>query len=164
MAEPVLWVSEPEVNGEIRVLDPHDGSPLPGVPVATEHDVAHAVVTARELLPSWKATPAAERGAALRRVARALSERAEELAGEILRLCIQMGGSITGEHGVGVEKRAYLPEQYGDADMDVMQRLRRALDPKGIANPGKMLLVAEAPALTRHVPHPLEQQGVISRA
>lgn len=80
MAEPVLWVSEPEVNGEIRVLDPHDGSPLPGVPVATEHDVAHAVVTARELLPSWKATPAAERGAALRRVARALSERAEELA------------------------------------------------------------------------------------
>ncbi len=95
-------------------------------------------------------------------------ERAEELAGDILRLCIGMGGSITGEHGVGVEKRAYLPEQYGDADMDVMRRLRQAIDPKELANPGKMLAVGqpvgEAPALTSHQPHPLEQRGVISRA
>ena len=91
-------------------------------------------------------------------------ERAEELAGEILRLCIRMGGSITGEHGVGVEKRAYLPEQYSAHDMAVMTRLRRAVDPKEIANSGKMLLTGEAPALTSMKPHPLEQQGVISRA
>ena len=93
-------------------------------------------------------------------------ERAEELAGEILRLCIRMGGSITGEHGVGVEKRAYLPEQYSAHDMAVMTRLRRAVDPKEIANSGKMLAVdgiGDAPALTSAKPHPLEQQGVISR-
>jgi glycolate oxidase len=66
-------------------------------------------------------------------------ERAEELAGEILRMCIEMGGSITGEHGVGMEKRKYLAEQYGPVDMDVMRALRRAMDPRGLANPGKML-------------------------
>ena len=91
-------------------------------------------------------------------------ERAEELAGETLRLCIRMGGSITGEHGVGVEKRAYLPEQYSEGDMAVMVRLRQAVDPKELANSGKMLPVGEAPALTSVKPHPLEQQGVISRA
>jgi glycolate oxidase len=73
-------------------------------------------------------------------------ERAEELAGEILRLCIAMGGSITGEHGVGMEKRDYLAEQYGPVDMDVMHALRRAMDPKELANRGKMLVLAEAPS------------------
>jgi glycolate oxidase len=67
---------------------------------------------------------------------------AEKLAGEILRLCIRMGGSITGEHGVGLEKRAYLPEQYVGADLDVMQRVRRAVDPAELANRGKMLVPA----------------------
>lgn len=90
-------------------------------------------------------------------------ERAEELAGEILRMCIRMGGSITGEHGVGMEKRAYLPEQYAEGDMDVMTRIRRAVDIKELANRGKMLPVAEAPALASQKPHPLEQQGIISR-
>ena len=92
-------------------------------------------------------------------------ERAEELAGEILRLCVRMGGSITGEHGVGVEKRAYLSEQYGAVDMAVMVRLRQAIDPKELANSGKMLAVAgagDAPTLTSVKPRP-EQQGVISR-
>ena len=90
-------------------------------------------------------------------------DRAEELAGEILRLCIRMGGSITGEHGVGMEKKAYLPEMYGEGDMAVMVRIRQAVDEKGLANRGKMLPDAEAPALTLHSPHPLEVQGVISR-
>ena len=90
-------------------------------------------------------------------------DRAEELAGEILRLCIRMGGSITGEHGVGVEKKAYLPEMYGEGDMEVMVRVRKAVDEKELANRGKMLPDAEAPALTLHRPHPLEVQGVISR-
>lgn len=65
--------------------------------------------------------------------------RAEALAGEILRMCIRMGGSITGEHGVGMEKRAYLSEQYAGEDYRVMVRIRQALDPKGLANRGKML-------------------------
>jgi glycolate oxidase len=87
---------------------------------------------------------------------------AEELAGEILRLCIRLGGSITGEHGVGMEKKAYLPEMYGEGDMDIMVRVRKAIDTKELANRSKML-PTEAPALLSHVPHPLEQAGIISR-
>jgi glycolate oxidase len=67
-------------------------------------------------------------------------EKAERLAGEILRMCIAMGGSITGEHGVGLEKRAYLPEMYGPAEMALMAEMRAVMDPATIANPGKMLL------------------------
>jgi glycolate oxidase len=69
-------------------------------------------------------------------------ERAEALAGEILRLCIALGGSITGEHGVGMEKRRFLGEMYGEADMASMQRLRHAIDPLEIANRGKMFAAA----------------------
>jgi glycolate oxidase len=65
-------------------------------------------------------------------------ERAEQLAGEILRLCVHMGGSITGEHGVGLEKRHYLPVMFGEADLDAMQAIRRQMDPLEIANRGKM--------------------------
>lgn len=65
-------------------------------------------------------------------------ERAEHLAGEILHLCVRLGGSITGEHGVGMEKRAYLPEMFGKTDLEAMRRLRRAMDPLEIANRGKM--------------------------
>ena len=66
-------------------------------------------------------------------------ERAEWLAGEILTMCIRMGGSITGEHGVGVEKHAFLPQMFGKEDMATMNRLRRAVDPHEISNRGKML-------------------------
>ena len=64
-------------------------------------------------------------------------ERAETLAGRILRLCIEMGGSITGEHGVGVEKLEYLPAMFNADEIDCMMRLRAAFDPLCIANPGK---------------------------
>ena len=90
-------------------------------------------------------------------------ERAEALAGQILRLCIKLGGSITGEHGVGVEKRDYLPEMFNPDEMDCLQRIRAAFDPLGIANPGKMFPVAGAPALHHSGLHPLEAAGVISR-
>ena len=90
-------------------------------------------------------------------------ERAEELAGEILRLCIRLGGSITGEHGIGLEKREYLEEMYGASDLEFMHQLRRAVDPLELANRGKMLPSAEAPALTTRGAHPLEKQGIISR-
>jgi glycolate oxidase len=90
-------------------------------------------------------------------------QRAEALAGTILRMCIEMGGSITGEHGVGVEKREYLPEMFGPDEMDAMRRLRAAFDPLGIANPGKMLATGEAPSLRHAGLHPLERAGVISR-
>ena len=69
--------------------------------------------------------------------------RAEALAADILRLCIRLGGSITGEHGVGLEKRAFLPEMYAPGDIAFMQRLRDAVDGRRVANRGKML---ETPA------------------
>jgi glycolate oxidase len=66
-------------------------------------------------------------------------ENAEKLAGTILQMCIRYGGSITGEHGVGVEKLQYLPQMFSWEDMETMQRLRRAIDPLELANRGKML-------------------------
>jgi glycolate oxidase len=90
-------------------------------------------------------------------------ERAEELAGEILRLCVALGGSITGEHGVGMEKKAYMAEMFSEADLAAMQRIRRALDPLELSNRGKMFPGGEAPALMHSGPHPLEKAGVISR-
>lgn len=90
-------------------------------------------------------------------------ERAEALAGRILRMCVEMGGSITGEHGVGVEKRDYLPIMFKADEVAFMQRLRAAFDPLGIANPGKMFPTDEAPALKQHGLHPLEKAGVLSR-
>jgi glycolate oxidase len=90
-------------------------------------------------------------------------ERAEALAARILRMCIEMGGSITGEHGVGLEKRDFLPEMFNSEEMDCLQRLRAAFDPLGIANPGKMFPGAEAPALQQRGLHPLEKAGLLSR-
>jgi glycolate oxidase len=90
-------------------------------------------------------------------------ERAEALAGRILRMCVAMGGSLTGEHGIGMEKREYLPEMFTADEIDCMQRIRAAFDPLGIANPGKMFPGGGAPALQQHGLHPLEKAGVISR-
>ncbi len=72
-------------------------------------------------------------------------QRAEELAGEILRMCIRLGGSVTGEHGIAMEKRAFLPEMFDEEDIEAMRRLWRAVDPGQIANRGKMFLPEEEP-------------------
>ena len=90
-------------------------------------------------------------------------ERAEEAAAEILRLCISMGGSITGEHGVGLEKRAFLQEMFTPDDIEIMHRVRHAFDPNELANPGKMFPVGSPPALTHVGLHPLEKAGVAFR-
>jgi glycolate oxidase len=65
-------------------------------------------------------------------------EEVEELGGEILKLCVRIGGSISGEHGVGAEKRCYMPEMFTPADLETMQWVRKVFDPKGIANPTKI--------------------------
>lgn len=90
-------------------------------------------------------------------------EAAEGLAGQILAMCIEMGGSITGEHGIGMEKREYLEDMFSGNDIDAMKRVRSAFDPKLIANPGKMFPGEGAPSLSLHGLHPLEKAGVISR-
>jgi glycolate oxidase len=90
-------------------------------------------------------------------------ERAEALAARLLRTRIEMGGSITGEHGVGMEKRDFLPEMFDPPSVAMMDRLRRAFDPRLIANPGKMFPGTEAPVLSAGGLHPLEKAGVISR-
>ncbi|MDO8211075.1 FAD-binding oxidoreductase [Conexibacter sp. CPCC 206217] len=72
-------------------------------------------------------------------------ERAESLGSEILELCIRAGGSVTGEHGIGVEKRAYLPLMFSPDEMALMHRLRHAIDPLELANRGKMLVPEGTP-------------------
>jgi glycolate oxidase len=65
-------------------------------------------------------------------------ENAEELAGEILKVCVDAGGSITGEHGVGYDKKQFMPLMFNDEDLDTMYLIRCAFDPKGLCNPGKL--------------------------
>ena len=62
----------------------------------------------------------------------------QELGAEILRLCIDAGGSITGEHGVGSDKRCYLDWMFSPDDLATMRLVREAFDPQGLANPGKI--------------------------
>jgi glycolate oxidase len=64
--------------------------------------------------------------------------RVEEAFKEIFDEAIRLGGTITGEHGIGLAKKSFLPKFAGDAQMRVMRELRRALDPNGVLNPGKM--------------------------
>jgi len=93
------------------------------------------------------------------------AERAEALAGLIVQACVDAGGSITGEHGVGVDKKRYMPAMFDDADLAAFQRLRCAFDPEQRANPGKVMptprLCGEVPGPYRR--HPLEQAGVAER-
>ena len=90
-------------------------------------------------------------------------DRAEVLAAEIIRLCIRLGGSITGEHGVGLEKLQFLAEMYDEPSIDCMRRLRLAMDPLQLANRGKKLADGAGVSFS-HGLHPLERAGVISRA
>ncbi len=93
------------------------------------------------------------------------AERAELLAGKILEACVEAGGSITGEHGVGTDKACAMPLMFGESDLEAMQRLRSAFDPHGLANPGK---VFPTPRLCGEVPgpyraNPLELAGLGER-
>ncbi|WP_200214663.1 FAD-linked oxidase C-terminal domain-containing protein [Micromonospora coerulea] len=91
------------------------------------------------------------------------AERAEEVSGAILDLCVRHGGSITGEHGVGMDKAKYLPRMFSADDLDTMQLLRCAFDPAGLANPGKIFptprLCGEVPGRRKGV-HPAQEAGL----
>ncbi len=88
-------------------------------------------------------------------------ERAEAFGADILKLCVAVGGVLTGEHGVGVEKRDLMPAMFDEADLAQQQRLKCAFDPDGLLNPGKVFPTlhrcAELGRLHVHhgqVPHP----------
>ena len=66
-------------------------------------------------------------------------ERAEAFGDDILRLCVEVGGVLTGEHGVGVEKRDLMPVMFTETDLDLQKRVKCALDPKLLLNPGKVI-------------------------
>ena len=90
-------------------------------------------------------------------------ERAEQLATQIVEHCVELGGSITGEHGVGMEKRHLMPAMFSNDDLLAMESVRLAIDPNEISNRGKMFPGNEAPSLGMTGLHPLEKAGVISR-
>ncbi len=91
-------------------------------------------------------------------------QTALDLSSQILRLCVDHGGSITGEHGVGREKQEAMSYMYAEPDLATMQLVRRAFDPHGIANPDKLFprprLCGEKTG--PYTPHPLETEGVAS--
>jgi glycolate dehydrogenase FAD-linked subunit len=93
------------------------------------------------------------------------TESARVLAEEILDVCLEAGGSLTGEHGVGMDKACSMPRMFSERDLDVFSRVRRAFDPRGLCNPGKVI---PTPRLCGEVPgpyrvHPLERLGVAER-
>jgi glycolate dehydrogenase FAD-linked subunit len=135
----------PEVLARIRQLDERSGLRIGNVFHAGDGNL-HPLICYDERIPGQ-------------------SRLAEEVAGEILTYCIEAGGSITGEHGVGADKRDFMPRMFSEDDLDVMQRLRDAVDPKRLCNPGKVL---PTPRLCGEVPgpyraHPVERAGLAER-
>jgi glycolate oxidase len=65
-------------------------------------------------------------------------EKVEEVGGEILKLCVKVGGSISGEHGIGSDKKCFMPDMFTETDLETMQWVRHVFNPKGLANPGKI--------------------------
>src|ERR1700688_144157 len=92
-------------------------------------------------------------------------QAAESLSYRILELCLAAGGSITGEHGVGEEKKRMMSRMFSEPDLDTMQRVRCAFDPLHLSNPTKVFptprLCGEKPG--EYVAHPLETAGIAER-
>ena len=64
--------------------------------------------------------------------------KVEELGGEILKLCVEVGGSISGEHGIGSDKKCYMSDMFSSADLETMQYVKTSFNPQGLANPTKI--------------------------
>ena len=73
-------------------------------------------------------------------------EAAEDLSEEIMKLCVEAGGVLTGEHGVGIEKRDLMTYMYTDAELDAQERVKQAFDPDDLLNPGKVFPIREGRA------------------
>ena len=135
----------PEVLGRIRQLEQRSGLRIGNVFHAGDGNL-HPLICYDERIDGQSAL-------------------AEEVAGEILTYCVEAGGSITGEHGVGADKKDYMPRMFAPDDLDVMQAVRDALDPRRLCNPGKVLptprLCGEVPGPYRQ--HPVERAGLGER-
>jgi len=85
--------------------------------------------------------------------------------GEILKVCAEVGGSISGEHGIGLEKMDYMPLIFTEADLHAMRGVRDAWNPRGLCNPGKIFPSRKAcgEASIAYRPHPIEAQGLAQR-
>jgi glycolate oxidase len=92
--------------------------------------------------------------------------RVVEAGAQIMKLCAEVGGSISGEHGIGLEKADFMPFIFSAADLEFMQRLKQAFNPTGRCNPGKMFPTRKScgeagPVAYR--PHPIEEKGLAQR-
>jgi glycolate oxidase len=135
----------PEVLGRIRDLEARSGLRIGNVFHAGDGNL-HPLICYDESIPGQ-------------------AEHAEHVASEILQYCLDAGGAITGEHGVGADKKAHMPKMFSPDDLDAMQLVRCAFDPAGLSNPGKVFptprLCGEVPGPYRQ--HPLERDGVAER-
>jgi glycolate oxidase len=90
-------------------------------------------------------------------------DRALDLSYQLLRICVDAGGSLSGEHGIGREKQCEMSYMYAEPDLATMQRLRRAFDPDNLANPGKLFPTPRLCGERRHgqyTPHAIEAAGL----
>ena len=87
-------------------------------------------------------------------------EKTEEFGAEILKLCVEVGGVLTGEHGVGVEKRDLMPAMFTEIDLNQQQRLKCAFDAQGLLNPGKVFPTAAPLRRARPAARACRQGGV----
>jgi glycolate oxidase len=93
------------------------------------------------------------------------TEKAADVASEILTYCIDAGGALSGEHGIGADKACAMPRMFSPADLALMTRTRAAIDPAGLANPDKIFptprLCGEVPG--PYHPHRIEREGLGER-
>jgi glycolate oxidase len=135
----------PEVLHRIRDLARRSGLPIGNVFHAGDGNL-HPLICYDERIPGQ-------------------ADKAAEVAAEILSYCMDAGGSLTGEHGIGADKNRYMPQMFNADDLALMQRVRAAFDPLGLCNPGK---VFPTPRLCGEVPgpyraHPIEKAGLAER-
>jgi glycolate oxidase len=135
----------PEVLARIRELEARSGLAIGNVFHAGDGNL-HPLICYDERVPGQAAL-------------------AEDVAGEILAYCIDAGGALTGEHGIGADKRCSMPKMFSADDLALMARVRDAIDPAGLSNPGKVLptprLCGEVPGPYRR--HPVERAGLGER-
>jgi len=92
-------------------------------------------------------------------------ERVLAAGAAIMKACVDVGGSISGEHGIGLEKRDFMPWIFSEADLRAMAAVKAAFNPTGRCNPGKVFPTAKScvPGELGYQPHPLEESGLIQR-